>query len=406
MRTMKQKRNHFPKVHTRTSDGKEFFILSVDGDTALYTTKEKDDFRLVVRNDANVLVEGITFRDGQAWIGAGSDHFTDLQEVLNGHGYTSTVTGTKAIGYTINILNIDGQIHVFELFDDVAPLAELPCEAPAAQTCNVLGGIQEEMDEPEEAGDENYALPAGDQPKIGDLHTLTVDLVRSTNRQTISRLRAAELDHPDRLIAWSEDNWQERCIEKLKTKLAKNEPYDAMNYLMFAAYHGWDVSPASPLTPVKHPCQVFASENPLSDEDKEKIRKAVAELRISSHMVPHLIPADFTANPEDDITMVYEFADAKQRDDYSGLYSVLMDALDQACNGKGKERHANDKPFEEQPMQTFCDSLGSPQGLGFQVMKKTAEAMGMAEPERQIRELLGAINYAAGMIIWINRHNK
>lgn len=257
--------------------------------------------------------------------------------------------------------------------------------------------------EPDEARNENFALPAGEiKPNIGDLHTLTSDLVRSTNKQTVSRLRAAELDHPDRLIAWSEDNREERCIEKLKTKLARNEPYDAINYLMFAAYHGWDVSPVSSLTPAKHPCQVFSGAR-MSEEDAEKVRKAVAEMRNTPHLFPS---ATMTMDPADDITMVYEFKDAKQRDDYSGLYSVLMDALDQACNGKGRERHANDKPFEEQPMQTFSDALGSPQGLGFQVMKKTAEAMGMDEPERQIRELLGAINYAAGMIIWINRNNQ
>nr|UFK26580.1 hypothetical protein [Yersinia phage Rostov 43] len=377
-------RTHFPRVHYRQSDNKEFFNLSIDGDTALYSNAEENDFRLVVRNDANIMVEGLTFRDGSAWIGAGSDHFSDLQEVLNRHGYTSTVTGTKAIGYTINVLSIDGQVHVYELFDDVAPLAKLPCENA-------------------EAGDENYALPAGDiKPNIGDLHTMTSDLVRSTNKQTVGRLRAAELDHPDRLIAWSEDNWEERCIEKLKTKLARNEPYDAINYLMFAAYHGWDVTPVSSLTPAKHPCQVFSGER-MSEEDAEKVRKAVAEMRNTPHLFPS---ATMTMDPADDITMVYEFTDAKQRDDYSGLYSVLMDALDQACNGKGKERHANDKPFEEQPMQTFSDALGSPQGLGFQVMKKTAEAMGMADPAHQIRELLGAINYAAGMIIWINRNNQ
>lgn len=386
-KTKKSPRTHFPKVHYRTPDNKEFFILSIDCDTALYATKEKNDFRLVVRNDANIMVEGITFREGSAWIGAGSDHFRDLQEVLNGHGYTSTVTGTKAIGYTINILSIDGQVHVYELFDDVAPLAELPCENAKAS---------------DEAGDENYALPAGDPVKIGDLHTLTVDMVRSTNQQTIGRLRAAELDHPDRLIAWSEDNWEERCIEKLKTKLARNEPYDAINYLMFAAYHGWDVSPVSSITPAKHPCQVFSGER-MSEEDAEKVRKAVAEMRNTPHLFPS---ATMTMDPADDITMVYEFKDVKQRDDYSGLYSVLMDALDQACNGKGKERHANDKPFEEQPMQTHCDALGSPQGMAYQVMKKTAEAMGMADPAHQIRELLGAINYAAGMIIWINRNNQ
>jgi len=36
-------------------------------------------------------------------------------------------------------------------------------------------------------------------------------------------------------------------------------------------------------------------------------------------------------------------------DGYEPLFNVLMEALRQASCGKGKERHANNKPFIEQP---------------------------------------------------------
>ena len=36
---------------------------------------------------------------------------------------------------------------------------------------------------------------------------------------------------------------------------------------------------------------------------------------------------------------------------YESLAQVLQEAYDQAARGKGAERHANDLPFDQQPMQ-------------------------------------------------------
>lgn len=88
---------------------------------------------------------------------------------------------------------------------------------------------------------------------------------------------------------------------------------------------------------------------------------------------------------------------------YESLRSVLLRAYDQAARTKGAERHANDLPFHRQPMQT----IAAKRGVGFllgQADKKTEEAQGMygrSETDKAIHEMLGAINYIAGAIIFM-----
>jgi hypothetical protein len=90
---------------------------------------------------------------------------------------------------------------------------------------------------------------------------------------------------------------------------------------------------------------------------------------------------------------------------YEKLRNVLERAYDQAAVTKGAERHANDRPFHEQPMQTIADR----RGIGFilgQVDKKTEEAQGMidrGENDKAVHELLGAIVYLAGAIIFLEK---
>ena len=87
---------------------------------------------------------------------------------------------------------------------------------------------------------------------------------------------------------------------------------------------------------------------------------------------------------------------------YESLAKVLQEAYDQAARGKGAERHANDLPFDQQPMQ----QIARRRGLGFllgQVDKKTEEAQGMLERGDRAawrREILGAINYLAGALVF------
>lgn len=84
---------------------------------------------------------------------------------------------------------------------------------------------------------------------------------------------------------------------------------------------------------------------------------------------------------------------------YEKLDDVLTRAFNQAANGKGKERHADGRPFHEQPMQTIAQQVG----VGFitgQAMKKLGESTKLPR-DRAIHELLGAIVYAAGAVIFL-----
>jgi hypothetical protein len=91
--------------------------------------------------------------------------------------------------------------------------------------------------------------------------------------------------------------------------------------------------------------------------------------------------------------------------DYKSLREVLDAAFDQAANGKGKERHARGNPFEKQHMQTISQLINTDRGMAFQAIKKLTEGLDMADTHARERELLGAINYIAGIIIYHNGEN-
>lgn len=90
---------------------------------------------------------------------------------------------------------------------------------------------------------------------------------------------------------------------------------------------------------------------------------------------------------------------------YEHLAAVLQDAYAQAAFGKGKERHANDLPFDHQPMQAISRLLGNPTGMTYQVCKKVVEAMNTKDRAARRRELLGAIVYLAGVIVYEDNEN-
>lgn len=85
---------------------------------------------------------------------------------------------------------------------------------------------------------------------------------------------------------------------------------------------------------------------------------------------------------------------------YGRLKEVLARAYSQAATGKGAARHGQDLPFEQQPMQTLSRSLGSNVGLLYQAAKKAQESLRL-DREHAVFELLGAINYLAGAIIFL-----
>ena len=111
-------------------------------------------------------------------------------------------------------------------------------------------------------------------------------------------------------------------------------------------------------------------------------------------------PIEIPAVTEDAI--VAKWSSLPIPDGYDSLSDVLTAAINQAAYGKGLERHADKRPFHEQPImrETEAVGLGHPAGLA---RKKILEAVRCCHdhPERAIADLLGAINYTAALVIAI-----
>lgn len=108
---------------------------------------------------------------------------------------------------------------------------------------------------------------------------------------------------------------------------------------------------------------------------------------------PDALPADL---PE-------EWREGLDPVEYASLKRVLRAAYEHAAFGKGRERHANDKPFDCQPIMEIGRMVGIGYQLG-QAMKKAQEAGGMSRKGRHDAakaELLGAINYLASAYLQI-----
>ena len=98
---------------------------------------------------------------------------------------------------------------------------------------------------------------------------------------------------------------------------------------------------------------------------------------------------DFSAAAQDSEHMYHEIAIA------------LLEAYQQASIGKGAARHAQEKPFRLQRMQSLAKGQGHWGGLSYQVCKKVQEAERLPTPEQRIAEVHGAIVYCAGIITYI-----
>lgn len=91
-------------------------------------------------------------------------------------------------------------------------------------------------------------------------------------------------------------------------------------------------------------------------------------------------------------------------DGYAPLLDVLLEAYQQASQGKGRERHANGLPFMEQPIMKLAEA----HGLGFltgQAAKKLQETYTLLELKGKgaaKAELLGAIVYTAAAVLYLS----
>lgn len=88
---------------------------------------------------------------------------------------------------------------------------------------------------------------------------------------------------------------------------------------------------------------------------------------------------------------------------YETLARILKMAYGQASTGKGKERHANGRKFDDQPIMTIAKDhgLGYQTGQAEKKLKEAHTLLKIKGKDAAIRELLGVINYTAAAIAYI-----
>lgn len=122
---------------------------------------------------------------------------------------------------------------------------------------------------------------------------------------------------------------------------------------------------------------------------------------VSDHWTKHHADASATTYVDGSVSLTV----VGHEGPYAPLREILDEAYAQAADGKGKERHANDKPFLEQPLFKITDSVGIGFPMG-QAMKKIEEAKGMVDrgqPVAAINEMLGAIVYLCATILHLKK---
>jgi len=88
---------------------------------------------------------------------------------------------------------------------------------------------------------------------------------------------------------------------------------------------------------------------------------------------------------------------------YDGLKVTLEKAFDQAAKGKGKERHAGEKNFVDQPIFWIEENFKSFQ-LG-QAVKKIHESQRLPTAYA-VKELQGAIVFLAARIMFLESKDE
>jgi hypothetical protein len=101
------------------------------------------------------------------------------------------------------------------------------------------------------------------------------------------------------------------------------------------------------------------------------------------------------------VSLTAEYDQRIIRPGYEDLDRILALALEQAANGKGKERHGRKgETWDKQPIIRHQRAYGIG-GVLFQAAKKMEEAMEMEDSRRARFELLGAIVYIAAAYLFL-----
>jgi hypothetical protein len=202
-------------------------------------------------------------------------------------------------------------------------------------------------------------------------------------------------------LQWDDESFNAGDALDLAFKnILKGHMADASNFLMFINARGWDITPT-----------LFKRHLPQLPWGEETITVNAAKLppipaKLHGSKKPNTgfytmthgreVPDGYVGKMKDEL---YEgkLNWIRTVPGYDDLFHVLALAYDQAARGKGKERHANNKPFAQQPLFDLANKFSTGFLLG-QAAKKLEESMGLTYGS-DVKELLGAIVYTAAAIM-------
>lgn len=187
------------------------------------------------------------------------------------------------------------------------------------------------------------------------------------------------------------------ALQLVFKNILKGHMADASNFLMFIKARGWEVSPMQfkvnlPDLPWdEEPIEVNGTQIPLMRPAQKKPNTAFYTQTHGRN-----VPDQFISRLKDEL-FEGKLHWIRTVPGYDDLFHVLALAYDQAARGKGKERHANNKPFAKQPLIELADKFGTGFLLG-QAAKKLEECQ-VLPFGADVKELLGAIVYTAAAVI-------
>lgn len=185
--------------------------------------------------------------------------------------------------------------------------------------------------------------------------------------------------------SWDEEKFtREEALALALRNVVKGQYADAANFLMFISGRGWAVTEDM----VPHRFTVRPTNIPLlSPAKKEKTPNVGVHAQTHGREVPEHFVGKMQDMLEDG-----KLHWIKAVPGYDDVFKILALAYDQCARGKGKERHANNLPFNEQKIMKLTRSFGTGFPLG-QASKKLEECQGLSYGA-DIKEILGAIVYS------------
>lgn len=189
-------------------------------------------------------------------------------------------------------------------------------------------------------------------------------------------------------LKWDDKEFTvEVALAQALRNIVRGHMSDASNFLMFIEARGWTVTEDM----VPHRFTVRPTNLPLITPAQKKPNTG---FYTQTH--GRTLPDQFISRLKDEL-VEGKLNWIRTVHGYDDLFHVLALAYDQAARGKGKERHANNKPFAKQPLIELADKFGTGFLLG-QAAKKLEECQ-VLPFGADVKELLGAIVYTAAAVI-------